>query len=315
MPRPSAPLPAPLTGTAFTFAAAIDAGVGRRRLRHADVAHPHRGVYATASPDDVRAVCTAAVPLLGRHRWFSHLTAARLWGIPLPFSWTPDEPLHVLTLAGAEPVRRPTIVGWESAAHPGVSMCDGLPTVSAAGVWAQLSIPGAIGVDPENGVRRALPREWLVAAGDYLLTGPRRSGRRVPLATLEELAQATRNHRGKRGSRALAWAFERVRPGPQSPRESLLRLALVARGLPEPDVQVPVRTAMGIRHSDLGYPDARVLIEYHGDHHRTDRRQWLEDQTRRQLFEEQGNRLFEVGMDAFDDDCFALAQRIRRALS
>ena len=62
-----------------------------------------------------------------------------------------------------------------------------------------------------------------------------------------------------------------------SPRESLLRLILVAGGLPEPEVQFAVRTAQGIRHADLGYRDARLLIEYHGDDHRTSRKRWLED--------------------------------------
>lgn len=73
-------------------------------------------------------------------------------------------------------------------------------------------------------------------------------------------------------------------------------------------------TAAGIRHPDLGYLEARVLIEYQGDHHRTDRRQWREDLVRRQLFEDAGHRVIEVSADVFDDGCHALAQRVRRAL-
>lgn len=314
MPRSPEPLPDPLNAAPFSYAEATSAGVGRRRLRHADVAHPHRDVYTAEVSDGSRGSCAGALPLLGPHRWFSHLTAARLWGIPLPFEWAAGEALHVMTLTGAEPLRRPGIVGWESADELGVVQIDGMPVVGAASVWAQLSVPGATGIDPANDRRRALSRRWLVAAGDFLLTGPREQGRRMPVCTTEAFAEAVRRHRGKRGAKSLAWAFERVRSGPQSPRESLLRLALVDRGLPEPQVQIPVRTTAGIRHADLGYPEARVLIEYQGDHHRTERRQWLEDQTRRQLFEEEGYRVFEVGMDAFDDDCLALAQRLRRAL-
>lgn len=316
MPRPPQPLPHPLTGTAFSFATAIASGTGRRRLTQADVVHPHRGIYAAANPAGLQGACAVAVPLLGPHRWFSHLTAARLWGIPLPFEWSEGEAAHVMTLPGAEPLRRPGIVGWENGDHPGVVSLDGLPAVGAAGVWAQLSVPGALRVDSADSDRRALSDAWLVAAGDFLLTGPREAGgRRSPLCTLEALAEALRAHRGKRGAKALSWALDRVRSGPQSPRESLLRLALVDRGLPEPGIQVPVQTSAGIRHADLGYAEARVLIEYQGDHHRTQRRQWLEDLTRRQLFEEAGYRVFEVGIDAFDDDCYALAQRVRRAIS
>ena len=73
-------------------------------------------------------------------------------------------------------------------------------------------------------------------------------------------------------------------------------------------------TAAGLRHADLGYPDARLLIEYHGDQHRTDRAQWLEDLTRRQLFEDAGYRVMEVGAADLTPNCHALAARVRRAL-
>ena len=98
-----------------------------------------------------------------------------------------------------------------------------------------------------------------------------------------------------------------------SPRESLLRLILVAGGLPEPEVQFAVRTAQGIRHADLGYRDARLLIEYQGDDHRTSRKRWLEDVTRRQLFEDAGYRVIEIGAADLADEA-ALVARVRRAL-
>ncbi|MFT3798767.1 hypothetical protein [Microbacterium sp.] len=235
--------------------------------------------------------------------------------MPLPREWTDAEELHVLTLPGAEPIRRPGVVGWESRDSPGGVLLDGLHVVSPAGVWAQLSVAGATGTDAETGKRWALDGEWLVAVGDYLLTGPRGPAGRSPLCTMVDLAAAARRHRGKRGAKALTWALERVRTGPQSPRESLLRLALVHRGLPEPVVQMPVSTAAGILHSDLGYPQQRVAIEYQGDHHRTDQKQWREDLRRRQLFEDAGCRVIEVGANEFDDDCASLALRVRRALA
>ncbi|WP_347345134.1 hypothetical protein [Microbacterium sp.] len=288
--------------------------MNRRRLAHGDVTHPHRGVYVAAMPEQGYERCLAAVPLLGDRRWFSHVTAARLWGIPLPFDAAGDDPLHVLALPGAEPIRRPGFVGWETAAPPERVIHAGLPIIAPAAVWAQLCVPGATGQDRTTGRRLALSQEWLVVAGDFLLTGPRTAGRRTPLCTLDDLVDAVWAHRGKRGAKALTCALAQVRRGPQSPRESLLRLALVACGLPEPAVQPAVLTAAGIRHPDLGYLEARVLIEYQGDHHRTDRRQWREDLVRRQLFEDAGHRVIEVAADVFDDGCHALAQRVRRAL-
>lgn len=311
----NSPLPHPLNLGAFAFREATDAGISRRRLRQPDVAHVHRGLYAPAGAvADLREDCINTLSLLGEDRCFSHLTAARLWGIPVPFAWAASEPLHVLAVRGAEPLRRPRIVGWESAAHPGEMSQGMIPLVSPAATWAQLSIPGATGTDLETGRKRALSLRWLVAAGDYVLTGPRVSGSRVPLCTRDELVEAVDARHGRRGARALAWALERVRTGPQSPRESLLRLALMDHGLPEPVIQPPVQTADGIRHSDLGYPEARLLIEYQGDHHRTDARQWREDLHRQQLFEDAGYRVIAVTIDAFNDDCAALAHRVRRAL-
>lgn len=315
MPRRATPLPDPLRSGTFSTREAAQAGVGRGRLRHGDIVHPHHGLYASGEKTaDFYDRCLLAVPLLGPSRWFSHVTAARLWGIPLPFAWVESEPLHVIALPGAEPIVRPGIVGWESARHPGGAIMAGVPVVGAAGTWAQLSVPGATGRYADSDRRRALDVDWLIAAGDYLLTGPRRLGGRVPLCTLEDLAAVVRGHRGRRGAKSLASALPSIRRGPQSPRETLLRLALVRHGLPEPVVQPEILTAEGVRHPDLGYLEERVLVEYHGDGHRTSRAQWLEDLRRRQLFDDAGYRVFEVAAGEFDDGCRALAQRLTRAL-
>lgn len=316
MPQPP-PLPYPLPLGPFRYAEAARAGVARSRLRARDLSHPHHGLYAPAIADvDLVARCERLVPLLGEHAWFSHLTAARLWGAPLPFAWTPAEPLHVMTLASRAPMRRKGVVGWESEETGMPRTVLGLvPVVAPAEAWAQLAVPGSTGVDADTGMRSRLSREWLTAVGDYLLTGPKRGRARHPLCTREELADARARRRGKRGVVDLAWALELIRSPVHSPRETQLRLGLVEFGLPEPEVQVPVRTAAGLRHADLGYPDARLLIEYQGDHHRTDRDQWLEDLTRRQLFEDAGYRVILVGAADLEPHCAALAMRVRRALA
>lgn len=153
-----------------------------------------------------------------------------------------------------------------------------------------------------------------MVAGDFLLTGPRTAGRRTPLCTLDDLVDAVRAHRGKRGAKALTCALAQVRPDPSRRARACSGSPWSRAGCPSRPCSPPcsLRRASGIRI--FGYLEARVLIEYQGDHHRTDRRQWREDLVRRQLFEDAGHRVIEVSADVFDDGCHALAQRVRRAL-
>ena len=78
---------------------------------------------------------------------------------------------------------------------------------------------------------------------------------------------------------------------------------------------MPVETAEGRRHADLGYPSRKLLIEYQGEEHRSSRKRWLGDLTRVQLFQDAGYEVFLIGADDVDPDCSALAARVRRALS
>ena len=311
---PNDPLPPELTGSAFTTAQARAAGVGRGRLRGSDVVSPHHGVHvaaAEATDDSLTARCERLIPALGAHHWFSHRTAARIWGIPLLPAYRAAEPLHVMSIDAQAPLRHSGTVGWVTAdASLQTEMLGLLPVVSPADVWCQLAVRGAVTVDT------VIAHEWLVAAGDFLTTGRRRAGgeRDAPLCTVDDLSAAIDRRRSRRGTADLRRAIADIRSPVDSPYETRLRLGLVRWGLPEPHVQVPVLTAEGIRHADLGYPAARVLLEYQGDEHRTSRERWLEDLTRIQLLQDAGNHVILVGARDIDPDCRALAARVARAL-
>ncbi|MEW1962119.1 hypothetical protein AB0269_06635 [Microbacterium sp. NPDC077644] len=271
-----------------------------KRMRGRDLQRPFHGVRADAPLETLRDRCAALGKALRPHQCFSHETAAELWRMPLP---SRGGPLHVTAVGARGRVRRPGVVGWE---RPD----DDLPTFLLAGVlvlapadvWCQLST--------------RLSRRWLVAVGDFLISGERTDfGRRPPLCTPEMLADAVRRHGRRRGAVALKWALGMLRAPVDSPRESLLRLALIAGGLPEPEVQLEVMTAKGKRHGDLGYRSARLIIEYQGDEHRTSRSRWLSDLTRVQLLEDAGYRVILVGADDLRDGARALIARIRRALA
>ena len=118
-----------------------------------------------------------------------------------------------------------------------------------------------------------LGHQDLVIMGDALLR------RKRPIATMEQLAHAVLAHRGHRGAASLAAAFARVRPRTDSVRETILRLAIVDFGLPEPTVNLEIRDGRGrfIAWADLAYPEYRVIAEYDGEQHRTDQRQFFRD--------------------------------------
>ena len=132
-------------------------------------------------------------------------------------------------------------------------------------------------VSPETALRDAaleLNLAELVAAGDWLL--------RLELATAESLGKAATAARGREVLR-FRRAVGLVRVGTDSVRETRLRLCLVLAGLPEPEVN-PVVVVGGrpVGRVDLLLRAWRVVIEYEGDQHRTDRRQWNVDISRQE---------------------------------
>ena len=120
----------------------------------------------------------------------------------------------------------------------------------------------------------------LVTAGDWLV----RSGWSSP-AGLAAYAASTSAH----GCRAARRAAGLVRDRVDSPQETRLRLCLVLAGLPEPACNVVIGSELApIGRVDLLLEAYKTIIEYEGDQHRTDRRQWNTDIDRAEAFTEEG---------------------------
>ncbi|WP_235201303.1 endonuclease domain-containing protein [Microbacterium sp. CH12i] len=84
---------------------------------------------------------------------------------------------------------------------------------------------------------------------------------------------------------ALPFVRERV----ESPKETETRLAIVDAGLPEPSVQHEVfEHGRLIARVDLAYPALKIAIEYEGDGHRTNKKQWRIDIQRQRDLEARG---------------------------
>ncbi|TDO07902.1 hypothetical protein EV580_5471 [Mycobacterium sp. BK086] len=127
----------------------------------------------------------------------------------------------------------------------------------------------------------------------------------------EEVAAVAARHPGARGLRQLESALDLIDRGAESPQESYLRLVLIRGGLPRPTTQVPVYAEDGtvVAYLDMGWPELMVGVEYDGDHHRTDRRQYVRDARRKDLVEELGWLMVRVVAEDHPKDILLRARR------
>jgi hypothetical protein len=109
----------------------------------------------------------------------------------------------------------------------------------------------------------------------------------VKTADVELLA---RRCPGRRGVARARQAIELFDAGAQSPKESWLRVVLIQAGLPRPQTQIPVRDEFGrpFAYLDMGWEDVKVAVEYDGEQHRSDRRQYSWDVRRLETLERLG---------------------------
>lgn len=239
-------------------------------MRAHDLATPFYGVRMRRPlPDDIVWACAAYQKRMHPEHVFSHATAAQLYGLPMPLYADRTSPLHVSTPAPLRPPQCRGVIGHEVAEQ--VWDCREIllrdePTAqlfafrvcSPTLLWAQLA--------------STLDTDDLVALGDAIVTPMSRPGLLDDpvLATIDELRTTAALHVGRRGAKAMTAAVGRIRSGPLSRPESLLRLMLVRAGVPEPQLNVAVADASGhdVAIADLSWPQFRVLIEYEGDYHR-----------------------------------------------
>lgn len=271
----------------FRVRDAVVEGVPRHRLRRSDLVTPIHGVRASSRlrPTLVEAV---AVVLRG-DQWFSHTTAVRIWGGPLPRS-VPDDVVHVSTAADRS-MRRAHVVGHRCT-RPAVREHAVGRVSTPARAWFECA--------------ELLDERELVALGDYFVG---RSG----LATVDDLAAEV--HPRTRGARRARAALERIRVGAESAMETYVRLAVVDAGFPEPQLNLEVHDEQGIflGRVDFAWPDRKTALEYDGDHHR-DREQFRHDQRRGNGFTADGWLV--IHATAADAVCPAvLFERLRQAFA
>ena len=273
MPRHD-PLPRALTFRPFSVADGFAAGATKKRLLGPDLDRPFRGIRTPKSfrtvtaQDDLSLTirrCSEYAPRLLPGQYFSHLTAAVLWRMPLPRHVAPTDPLHVTSTI---PRNAPRSVGIAGHRAPPATIHTrfGFPVSSPEDTWLALA--------------SIFSADELIVAADALVLDPEVLDPRDirPYSTIENLIAAFDSFAG-RGKRAAAEALPQIRQGAESPRETLLRLLAVRAGYPEPVLQAQILDADGrfIARGDMFYPEYRTVFEYDGQQHRTDDVQYESD--------------------------------------
>lgn len=112
---------------------------------------------------------------------------------------------------------------------------------------------------------------------------------------IDEVVQLADRRPRVRGVGQLRELLPFVDGGAASPRESRLRLWLLDCGFRRPETQIPVfDRSRPIAFLDMGWRKYKVAVEYDGDHHRKDRRQYVKDIARLRMLEQRGWILIRV---------------------
>lgn len=309
------PLPDDLRESPFAVRVARGMGVAKSRLRASDLDKPFHGIRraklaAIAHPDtdDERAQqrfetlvrdCESFQRREGRSVIFSHVTAARLFRMPLPWRLETRQLLDVAALTPDHAPQGAGIIGHRlTRGRYVVSTVAGFTVPTPLQVWAQLA--------------PLLSVDELVIVGDYLIR------RKAPFTASNEVMETVARLRRSRGVKKLRVASPLVRSGTDSAAESRMRLALVRGGLPEPVIGFTVHDKDGyfVGTPDLAYLEGRVALDYEGEVHRVDRETFESDIERRERFQDAGWRHIRVTRDHLarphtlvDRVGFALAER------
>lgn len=264
---------------------------------HDRAALPYRRLRADhAQPASVLELAKAYSQRMPATHVFSHATAAVIQGMWLPYRLETDRRLHVSVPQNARAPQMVGIVGHKREVIV-TDRVEGLRVTSLLHTW--------IDVAP------TLTRVELVAASDFLCRG------RNPIHTPEELKVVAAELTGRRGCRALREAASLARAAVDSPQETKTRLFIVDDGIPEPEVNFVIRDSDGyfVARVDLAWPRFRVCVEYEGDGHRTDPKQFRKDITRRERVEDQGWRMVRITDDDLTYGGQELLRRVRAALA
>jgi hypothetical protein len=251
--------PTPLTRAPFRGSAAVSDGViTKTMLRSRAWQRLLPDVYAHRELRlDHRMWCTAVGLILPPGTAIGGPSAAHLWGAGLLHD---DPPVSVVAPRTGWMNRLPRIITHHTVfGDADTTVLDGLPVTTPERTAFDLG-------------RRIGRTDALI-----LLDGMSHQGELDVGSAAEMLRQRSRWPGVPRLREILGLVDGRA----ESPMETRLRLLLHDAGLPAPQPQFEIRDGEGrlIGRVDLGWPAARLAVEYEGDHHR-DRVQFRRDISR-----------------------------------
>jgi hypothetical protein len=259
-------LPEAFGSQPFTTAAARASGVSRHQLERPSITRLTRGVHLAGEINHVRTKLRGLTLVLPADAVFSCETTALARGLHLPD------------------------VGRSG--RDGLVHTRSTKQIRRSGVRAHRGpVPAHV---ERNGLRLTTPIEtclvlamhvddgWLLACGDAIV--------KRDYATPQQLVDAVDAAEVRRGLPRARRIAPLVRADVRSPMESILRLLLIRAGLPEPMINRNVFDEGGgwIACPDLSYPERSLSLEYDGEQHLIDPRQWETDIGRRHNLEDLG---------------------------
>ena len=206
------------------------------------------GIHAPTGVEKTLRLRCEALQLAVPDGVLSHRTAAHILALP---SRGAIDLIEMTVAPPKNPPRRKGVKGYERALAPAdVIAWRGLRVTSPTRTFADLAAQ--------------IPPRELVVIGDVIL------GR--GLATAAELhALLDGTYVGRRGLAAVQWALPRLDGKSKSPQESRVRLRFEDEGLPRPECNVDIYDAAGgyVACSDLVLKEAKIAVEFDGEHHLT----------------------------------------------
>lgn len=299
------PLPEQLALRSFTSDGAKGAGVTRSRIRAQDIANVSRGIFIPTGANISGTAALAAYTQTHPQAVLSHLSAARLWGIPLPPWAENDWRVHIAKPPSSGKPRRGNVVGHRLALREEeIVNLDGVRLTSPERTWLDLASLLAV---PD-----------LVAVGDHLVCehGQLHPVPRSAICARNDLVRVMARHHGMRGMKAARMAYELVRVGADSPPETKLRLALIDAGLPEPELNHILFDLNGIPlvWPDAAYREYKISLQYDGLHHE-DSEQYEKDIGRLEKTKGLGWEEIRFAKTDLNGERPPAVQKVQRALS